>query len=125
MSSLPLRMATRRLGHAGLVISIAANMVLIGMWHAVSFGWLLFGLINAVFLTRRCADDRACAAHLQAPSRRPRGSRPCSGPLLVFHMIALSLVCFRAQTLRDIGYFFGNLLVGLSAPISGTEAALL
>jgi hypothetical protein len=38
--------------------------------------------------------------------------------VLVFHMIAISLVCFRAQTLPDIAYFFGNLLDGLSAPIA-------
>jgi type II secretory pathway component PulF len=55
--------------------------------------------------------------------RRNHKARPWSvrvsaflGPVFVFHVIALSLVCFRAQTLPDIGYFFGNLTVGLRAP---------
>jgi alginate O-acetyltransferase complex protein AlgI len=113
----PLRMATRTLGNAGLAISIVVNMALIGMWHAVSFGWLLFGLINAAFLIIDALTTRF--------RRRMYKSHPWTswvaaviGPVLVFHMIAISLVCFRAQTLPDIAYFFGNLLDGLSAPIA-------
>jgi len=114
----PLRMATRSLGNVGLVISIAVNMALIGMWHAVSFGWLLFGLINAVFLS---ADALTTRFRRQIYKRRPwiSGLAAAVGPVLVFHMIALSLVCYRAQTLPDIAYFFGNLLDGLRAPIEG------
>lgn len=116
----PLRMATRRLGNAGLAISIALNMMLIGMWHAVSFGWLLFGLINAAFLL---ADALTGHFRRRIYKRRPGVSRLAgiAGPVIVFHMIALSLVCFRAQTLPDIGYYFGNLLVGLDAPRRGLQ----
>jgi hypothetical protein len=114
----PLRMATRSLGNFGLASSIAVNMALIGMWHAISFGWLLFGLINAFFLIvdtltvrlrRRIYKHRRWVARASA----------AIGPVLVFHMIAFSLVCFRAQTLPDIGYFFGNLLSGLNEPVAG------
>jgi alginate O-acetyltransferase complex protein AlgI len=116
----PLRMATRRLGNKGLAISIAVNMVLIGMWHAISFGWLLFGLINAAFLT---ADAMTGRFRRRIYKRHPWASRfaDAVGPVFVFHMIAFSLVCFRAQTIPDIGYFFGNLFVGLSAPIAGLK----
>jgi alginate O-acetyltransferase complex protein AlgI len=116
----PLRMATRSIGNFGLAGSIAVNMALIGMWHAISFGWLLFGLINAFFLIadaltvrlrRRVYKHRRWAAWASA----------AIGPVLVFHMIAFSLVCFRAQTLPDIGYFFGNLLNGLNAPVAGLK----
>jgi len=111
----PLRMATRALGNVGLAISIVVNMALIGMWHAVSFGWLLFGLINAAFLI---VDALTTRLRRKLYKRRPWTSWVAAaiGPVLVFHMIAISLVCFRAQTLPDIAYFFGNLLDGLSAP---------
>jgi alginate O-acetyltransferase complex protein AlgI len=108
---MPLRMATRRLGNVGLALSIAVNMVLIAMWHAISYGWLLFGLINAACLIidaltvlqrRRLYRNRQWLARLAA----------AAGPVLVYHMIALSLVCFRAQTLADISYAFGHLLPG-------------
>lgn len=110
-----LRMLTRTWGNAGIAISIAVNMALIGMWHAITFGWLVFGLINAAFLIiealtarvrRRIYAKRAWASALAG----------AVGPVLVFHMIAFSLVCFRAQTLPDIAYFFGNLCDGLNAP---------
>jgi alginate O-acetyltransferase complex protein AlgI len=114
----PLRMATRSLGQIGLALSIAANMVLIGMWHAVSFGWLLFGLINAVFLI---ADALTLRWRRRIYKESPRSARAAAavGPLLVYHMIAFSLVCYRAQSLPDIAYFFGNLFDGLSAPVAG------
>jgi alginate O-acetyltransferase complex protein AlgI len=107
----PLRMATRSLGTGGLVISIMVNMVLIGMWHAISYGWLLFGLMNALFLI---ADALTMRSRQRFYKRRSwaRSAALALGPLLVYHMIAVSLVCFRAQTLPDIGYFFGHLLSG-------------
>jgi alginate O-acetyltransferase complex protein AlgI len=107
----PLRMATRRLGGSGLVLSILVNMVLIGMWHAISYGWLLFGLINAAFLI----VDAMTVQRRQRLYRRHRWLArlaAVAGPVLVYHMIALSLVCFRAQTLPDIAYYFGHLLQG-------------
>jgi alginate O-acetyltransferase complex protein AlgI len=116
---IPLRMATRTLGNAGLALSIGVNMVLIGMWHAISYGWLLFGLINASFLI---ADALTKQSRQRFYKRRPWADSVAMviGPLLVYHMIALSLVCFRAQTLPDIAYFFGHLLSG--SPREGLAA---
>jgi alginate O-acetyltransferase complex protein AlgI len=116
----PLRMATRSLGKFGLALSITVNMALIGMWHAVSFGWLLFGLINAVFLI---ADALTAQARRRMFKQRPALAWAAAfiGPVLVYHMISFSLVCFRAQTLADIGYFFGHLFDGLNAPIAGLQ----
>jgi alginate O-acetyltransferase complex protein AlgI len=114
----PLRMATRSLGQFGLALSILVNMVLIGMWHAVSFGWLLFGLINAVFLI---ADALTLRLRRRIYKQNPRsaGAAAAVGPVLVYHMIAFSLVCFRAQSLPDIAYYFGHLFDGLRAPVEG------
>ena len=70
---------------------------------------------------RRCAYAKVAAACVQ--NRRPWMERWASvlGPVLVFHMIAFSLVCFRAQRLPDIAYFFGNLFTGLNAPVAGLK----
>lgn len=116
----PLRMVTRSLGTKGLIISIVVNMLLIGMWHAISYGWLLFGLINAVCLV---ADALTLRLRRRLYRSRPWTERAASaaGPVLVFHVIAFSLVCFRAQTLPDIAYFFGNLFTGLKAPAAGLK----
>ena len=91
-------------------------MVLIAMWHAVSFGWLLFGLINAVFLI---ADVLTARSRGRMYKRIPLATRASTivGPVVVYHVIALSLVCFRAQSLTDIVYFFGHLFDGASAPL--------
>jgi alginate O-acetyltransferase complex protein AlgI len=114
----PLRMATRSLGTAGLAISIVVNMTLIGMWHAISFGWLMFGLTNALFLI---ADAMTLRHRQRFYKLRPAVQRIAAifGPVLVFNMIALSLIFFHAQTPAEIAYFFGNVAHGLRAPRSG------
>jgi alginate O-acetyltransferase complex protein AlgI len=111
----PMRMATRGFGNVGLAASIVANMVLIGMWHAISYGWLIFGLMNALFLI---VDVLTMRFRRRIYKMRPSAALLASliGPILVFHLIALSLVCFRAQTLPDVAYFFGHLFDGLNAP---------
>ena len=116
----PLRMATRSLGKFGLGFSIVVNMALIGMWHAISFGWLLFGLINAMFLI---IDVLTVQARRRIFKRRPVMAWMAAfiGPVLVYHIIGFSLVCFRAQTLTDIGYFFGHLFDGTNAPLAGLQ----
>jgi alginate O-acetyltransferase complex protein AlgI len=87
------------------------NMALIGLWHAISYGWLLFGLINALFLS---IDALTLRSRQRLYRRRPSLARAAAllGPVLVYHMIAFSLICFRAQTLPDIAWFFGHLLPG-------------
>jgi hypothetical protein len=46
----PLRMATRTWGKAGLVASVLVNMTLIGVWHGFTWCFLVFGLMNGIFL---------------------------------------------------------------------------
>src|ERR1700692_4248267 len=46
----PVRMASRNLRNWGLALSITINMVLIGLWHGFTIGFLLFGLLNSVYL---------------------------------------------------------------------------
>ena len=46
----PLRMTMRNLGKWGLVLSITVTMVLIGLWHGLGIGFLLFGLVHSIYL---------------------------------------------------------------------------
>ncbi len=46
----PLRMATRSAGTAGLALSITINMLAVGLWHGLTWGYFVFGLVNAAYL---------------------------------------------------------------------------
>ena len=47
----PLSMALRDYGQAGLIGAIFVNMVVIGIWHAFTLNYLVFGVLQAIFLS--------------------------------------------------------------------------
>ena len=48
---MPLRMATRGFGKFGLAFSLMVNMILIGLWHNLSWTFLIFGVLHGIFLS--------------------------------------------------------------------------
>ncbi|KMQ82543.1 alginate biosynthesis protein, partial [Lasius niger] len=46
----PLNMALRDFGKLGLAIAIAANMILIGIWHGFILNYLIYGMCHAFFI---------------------------------------------------------------------------
>jgi D-alanyl-lipoteichoic acid acyltransferase DltB (MBOAT superfamily) len=94
---MPVRYATRALGHVGLVFSLMVTMLAIGVWHGALSSYFVFGLINGVYmstsaltLTRR---NRWFKAH-----RSLAAARQYAGPLLLFHLVLVALIFFRAPT---------------------------
>jgi D-alanyl-lipoteichoic acid acyltransferase DltB (MBOAT superfamily) len=47
----PLRMATRAAGTWGLAFSLMVTMILIGLWHNLSWTFFIFGAMHGIFLT--------------------------------------------------------------------------
>jgi alginate O-acetyltransferase complex protein AlgI len=106
----PLRMATRRLGKVGLVLSLTTNMVLIGLWHGFRWCFVVFGLVHALYLS---VDALTAGNRRQYYKQHPWASELTSriGPVTTFHLVAVGFICFRAQTVNDI-LFIGRHLVG-------------
>jgi alginate O-acetyltransferase complex protein AlgI len=97
----PLRMATRNLGKWGLVLSITVTMVLIGLWHGLGIGFLIFGLIHSVYLVVD-ALTASVRRHLYREHPLVNHITSALGPFFVFGMFAFSLVFFRAVSLPAI-----------------------
>lgn len=94
---LPLRMCSRYWGMAGLAVSIAITMILIGLWHGASMAFLLFGAVQAVYmimstLTRKMRDMffSRYAGFVRA--------RLVWQPVITFTLVSLSLIFFRAES---------------------------
>jgi alginate O-acetyltransferase complex protein AlgI len=47
----PLSMTLKDYGQAGLIGAIFLNMIIIGIWHAFTVTYLVFGILQAVFLS--------------------------------------------------------------------------
>jgi D-alanyl-lipoteichoic acid acyltransferase DltB (MBOAT superfamily) len=109
----PLRMATRSAGTLGLVFSITANMVAIGLWHGLTWGYLMFGVIHSGYLVVDALTTRGRAAFFKT---RPGWNRlgNWAGWLLTFHLVLIALVFFRAHSVSDAVRLLTHAWLGLT-----------
>ena len=105
----PLRMSTRKLGDAGLVLSLTINMVLIGLWHGLFWTFGLFGVVHAVYLS---IDALTIKSRRRYYKIHPRARMLAAGigPIATFHLVAVAFVCFRAQSCQDIIFVLHHLV---------------
>jgi alginate O-acetyltransferase complex protein AlgI len=122
----PLRLAMRDWNNLGLVLAITINMVAIGVWHGPRWTFVIFGLVNALYMV-------ISALTLKARNRffktRPALAswRKVVGPLVTFHLLVGALVFVRARTLPEAVHILTHLLPTdlLAAARAGQGAALL
>lgn len=108
----PLRMATRSAGQAGLALSIALNMLSVGLWHGFTWGYLVFGALNAAYLIADVFTARGRAAFLKLhPALDRLGS--WTGWLLTMHLFFVAMVFFRARSVHDAAWVLSHLASGL------------
>src|SRR5262249_54419143 len=89
----PLHLALRNWGQAGLIVSLAINMLAIGLWHGPRLTYVMFGLIHAAYLIGSSLTLRGRTKWLRS---RPllRRAHAVVGPLVTFNMVVLSFVLF-------------------------------
>ena len=113
----PLRMALRSWGDLGLVASLAATMLAIGIWHGPRWTYVAFGALNAVYLV---GSALTLKRRDQAFARRPGLARVRRlwQPLIVLHLMVVAFILFRAPSLQsaiDVGARFVRGFAGLPA----------
>jgi len=106
---LPLRMALRERGQAGLVLSLFVNMVAIGIWHGAQWSFVVFGVLQASYMIGSTLSHRRRKKFLQRHPALARAHR-FFGPLVTFHMVVASFVFFRAASAGDGVYILGQAL---------------
>lgn len=116
----PLRMALREHGNAGLVVAITINMLAIGVWHGPSLTFVLFGAINAVYMS---VSALTLGRRNKWFKKRPALARVrrVVGAAIVFQLMVIAFVPFRAATLSDAWFVFGQMVRG--APRGVVELA--
>jgi alginate O-acetyltransferase complex protein AlgI len=117
---MPLRMAFRRWGQWGLVTSLVVNMLAIGVWHGAAWTFVLFGLIQALYMIVFSLTLRRRKRLLQG---RPalQWMHRLVGPFVTFTLVAASLVFFRAADAADAWYILGHACGGI---LSSAAAAV-
>ncbi len=96
----PLRMATRSAGNLGLAFSLIVNMVLIGIWHRVSWTFVVFGLLHGIFLVVDVLTTRSRAKFFRTHLGWDRAAN-LIGPIFTYHLVALAMVFVLAESLTQ------------------------
>jgi alginate O-acetyltransferase complex protein AlgI len=96
-------------GSAGLAIAVLANMLGIGLWHGARWTFVLFGLLNGVYMTISVLSRRRRSAFF-ANHRWLRGGREVASRLLTFHVMAAFFVFVRADSLAQATAYLKGLL---------------
>jgi D-alanyl-lipoteichoic acid acyltransferase DltB (MBOAT superfamily) len=91
----PLSLFLRRIRNWGAIAAITANMVAVGLWHGVSLGFLIFGLLNAAYMVIPILI-RGGAASSRSGHNRWLGWVRIVG---TFHLMMVAFVFFRANSI--------------------------
>lgn len=110
----PLRMALREWGHVGLIVCTMVNMAAIGLWHGPRLTYLVFGLINGVYLVVSALTLRSRNRFFKDHPRLA-AARGIVGPLIAFHLVVVGFVVFRAETLGEAGLVLGRAVAAFQA----------
>jgi alginate O-acetyltransferase complex protein AlgI len=96
----PLRLGPlRRGGQLGIAVALMTTMLLIGLWHRLSTGYLAFGLLHGVFMVGSVMTAGARDRWL-AGAGRLAWLRRVWGVALTFNLVAFAQIFARASTLR-------------------------
>jgi D-alanyl-lipoteichoic acid acyltransferase DltB (MBOAT superfamily) len=109
---MPLQMALRGLGRAGLVLCITTNMVAIGLWHGLTLNFLCFGAFHAACLNLTAFTARP-RRFLFGRYRLTRAVAYAGGAVMTFGLMTLSMLFFHTQNLSSAWLRF-RLLTGIT-----------
>jgi alginate O-acetyltransferase complex protein AlgI len=124
----PLSMSLRTLGQTGLVLCIMLNMLIIGLWHGLTPNFLIFGLLQGLFVS-------ITALSVITLRRRGRtGAKPAlsapwpvalAGMILTFVLMSFSMIFFHAPTWGQASSILAQVLgVAANGSIGWTDMPL-
>lgn len=108
------------------IINLLITFCLSGLWHGANWTYVLWGLVNGVylvagFLTKGARDRVFAAIHLGDE----RFARRCIKLATTFTLTCLAWIIFRARTMGDAAYIFSHLFSRWDFHAIGTGEFLL
>lgn len=118
---MPIQLRLRRWGAAGTMLALLVTFALCGLWHGAQPHFIVWGLLHGAFMAvavataalRRRLARRPSLTHGESAAgiHSPRLTRALR-VFVTFHVVCLTWVFFRANTLNDALYVSTHLFSG-------------
>jgi len=117
---MPLNIAFRNIGNAGIMMAAMINLILIGLWHGANWTFGVFGLYHGLlFIPLVLSGAFGKNKKLKENSHGLPFLKDFGKMCLTFCLWALSLVFFRADHMSQaFDYLWATITNGLSAPLA-------
>lgn len=89
------------------------TMLIVGLWHGAAWTFVTWGLFHGVWLVLHLWARRWLPRFSSQRQLGARAWRICSG-VATFHLICLSLLLFRAESMEQIGWLLGDVMTSWS-----------
>ena len=103
---MPLNIAFRDWGTAGLYLATLINLAVIGAWHGANWTFLLFGLYHGLLLISTMALDKRRKHFEKQHNLKKNPVWKYSRILLTFFLWCVSLLCFLSPNIRSFLHIF-------------------
>jgi D-alanyl-lipoteichoic acid acyltransferase DltB (MBOAT superfamily) len=102
----PLSFIFRKYGKAGTIIAIIINFILVGLWHKLTWPYILYGFLHGCYFIPLILSGTVNANNIMAKDRWFPTFKEFVKMTGTFTIIMLTLVIFNSDTLTDvIGYY--------------------
>ena len=97
---MPLQLAWRGAGIWGTALALLVTFALSGLWHGLSWCFLVWGLLHGLYLAIGTLRNKG---RRRDPKAQPSTLRTLVGVLVTFHLVTFSWIFFRASSLTNAG----------------------
>jgi D-alanyl-lipoteichoic acid acyltransferase DltB (MBOAT superfamily) len=107
---MPLSVAFRNLGKAGLILAIMINMLLVGMWHEAKLTWVVFGLYNGIlFIPLILSGTFVLKGKIKTNKYGLPPLKDLAGMILTYVLFALGAGLTRAESIGQAAEYYGRI----------------
>lgn len=108
----PLQMSWRSWKTYGTVAALLITFLFSGLWHGVSWGFVVWGLLHGTYLSAFIMWRAWKPRHNVLSLRTPAWLSRCVQVCITFGLVTFAWIFFRANTLGDAWYVVTHLLSG-------------
>jgi D-alanyl-lipoteichoic acid acyltransferase DltB (MBOAT superfamily) len=115
----PLQISWRGWGGAGTAAALVVTFLFSGLWHGVSWGFVVWGLLHGVYLATSTFWTPRSSRIARRYGVENHRLRKAFQVFVTFQLVCLAWIFFRAPSVSDAWYVVTNLHTGVGAYVLG------